>query len=125
MIIRCIAPRNIKIRNAPISIYVSKLRRHATITTSVTSNDIPDKFFLLQFRRRVRYVDQQSLVIKAIQVRSLIVSDHVDQKEKRRKTQLLNDQLVNKSLDCADNRVIVLTDVKIRYKSIIREWLTT
>lgn len=58
------------------------VRRHATITLSVTSNDIPGKFFLSQFRCRVRYIDQQSLVIKAVQVWSLIVLNYVGRRKK-------------------------------------------
>jgi len=71
-----------------------------------------------------RSIRRQSLVIKAIQVRSLIVLDHVDQKEKRGKTQVLNDHRssINRSTALIIAwPVIVLTDVKIKYKSVTRQ----
>jgi len=59
------------------------VRRHATIMLSVTSNDIPGKFFLLQFRCRVWYTDRQSLAIKAVRVRSLIVLNYMGRRKMR------------------------------------------
>lgn len=61
------------------------VRRRATIPLSITSNDIPGKFFLSQFRCRVQYIERQSLVIKAVRVWSLIVLNYVGRRKKRGK----------------------------------------
>lgn len=74
---------HLRLETFPIA---APVRRHATITLSVTSNDIPSKFFLSQFRCRVRYIERQSLAIKAVRVRSLIVSNYVGRRKKARQS---------------------------------------